>query len=118
MSQNWLAEDIGASAAVSIDITNSSYAGTLGGKWLLLWWVAPSVVEAGSGYSIDSTCSDPHANPTPLSGGSGDGNSVNGTSGVFSFHYDGIGPWTFDIGYFSPFGALRLDYSVRGYCFQ
>jgi hypothetical protein len=79
---------------------------------LVHWWVSPSVLEVGSGFSIDCSCTDVLGNASTDTGGVGDGNSAVGKSGIFFFYCDASSPFTFDVGYFSPLGIMRYDYRV------
>lgn len=110
--------DYNQSGPVSIDLSGNSGNAIV----MVMYWVGVSVPESGSGYTFDATCYDRLGAPSTLSGGQGDGSSLgaNGSpdpvpasiQGVMAFDHTGSSEFHFDIGYLSPLGDLRYDYSV------
>ena len=107
------ADGQGISGAVSVDL--GSLLNEVG-SYIITYWVAPSVLEAGSGFSMDATCTtDDLGYSNTQTGGTGDGNSAVSKTGIMLLRVGGTYPFpvTFDIGYFSPLGDLRLDYAIN-----
>lgn len=81
-------------------------------QWLVTYWVGVSTTEAGSGYSVDNTCVDRLGSTIQNTAGVGDGSTQSAKAGLFLVEQGPLAAHTFDIGYFSPFGGLRLSYQV------
>ena len=81
-------------------------------QWIVTYWVGVSTTEAGSGYSVDNTCVDRLGATIQNTAGVGDGSTQSAKAGVFLVEQGSEAAHTFDIGYFSPFGGLRLSYEV------
>jgi hypothetical protein len=81
-------------------------------QWLVTYWVGVSTTEGGSGYSVDNTCVDRLGATIQNTAGIGDGSTPSAKAGLFLVEQGSLAAHTFDIGYFSPGGALRLSYEV------
>lgn len=102
--------------ARSIDLGGADT--TQAGAYIIGYWVGVSTTEIASGYSVDMNGTDPNGNPSTSTAGTGDGNASGQLQGTFFTQHAGPGnPFTFDIGYFSPFGTLRLSYKVSLWAF-
>jgi hypothetical protein len=105
-----LIEEDNVDGVRSVDLSGVN----ISGGYAVGYWVGPSTTELGAGYSADLNGTDPNSNASSSTGGVGDGNSPTCLQGMFFTQYIANSqPFTFDIGYFSPLGTLRLSYKIN-----
>jgi len=103
--------DTNQTAALSIDFNQFGY-DVQDRMFIVNYWVGVRTTEAGSGYSVDCPCTDQLGSTYQYTGGVGDGSTQSAISGVFICQHGDSAAFTFDIGYFAPFGTLAYDYDI------
>lgn len=103
----WGGDDIDAPVTIDLgaDVSGDSLL-------YMYYWIGVSTTEAASGYGFDGTCTDDLGCVSQFTAGTNDGSIPSALTGEFTMRHADGQPSVFTIGYFSPFGGLRLSYKI------
>lgn len=82
---------------------------------LVVWRAAITTVGAGAAAFVEGTATDPSGGANTLSASNGatmtlDGSSLSVKTGMWIVQQDATNPFTFDVGYTSPFNDMRFTF--------